>query len=655
MIIAYAGRRPSGPMGDFPAAREEYLQERVERLLAGIRPECVIGSAAAGGDLIILEAACHLGIPATVVLGHDVESFAADSVEDKPGWRDRFDAVIQAASVNVVELDTEVTGGDVYHAVNQKIIELALGLNDKAKFTNPASEVIGLLLSAGSRGDDDYTEHLGLGLEANGRLVLRLDPKAGRESSPMAFVAMPFGSRKDPTKRLSVYESDPTWSRLLLPALLDAGYRVIRADVEASLQLIDERMVWNLFAADLVVADIATLNANVFWELGVRHTARRRGTLVVGPTWVAPPFDIKAVPIRQYDRSATDVDDGQLVAGLRMLKTALQAAISDRAGQDAPDSPVHLAVPSLTTPALPPVTLGERWLERIAIAAELSDADLLVTLVKEVECADLPSRAQGALCLQAASGLVRLGRHREAAALLRPLAEADPEYANENLQQMYAHALIRSIGTDAEKEHQLAVAEHRLRVLNGAYPGSGETLGLLGSAAKERAFRRQKAGRDASEELRLAGESYRQGFVADPTDYYPGVNAVVLLRILGQHCEGNEADLASARALLPVVRFAVKRMDIDTRDVWAHATLGELALQEYLLSENDHKDMLSDASRHYRQAAAHANSYQLKSMEHQLELMLMWGDPPSAVDHILRTVRDRMSDCLSATDESAIS
>jgi hypothetical protein len=73
-------------------------------------------------------------------------------------------------------------------------------------------------------------------------------------------------------------------------------------------------------------------------------------------------------------------------------------------------------------------------------------------------------------------------------------------------------------------------------------------------------------------------------------------------------------------------------------DVWAHATLGELALEEHLL---DGKDTLEEATQHYRQAAAHGTPQQLASMLHQLEVMLDWGDPKSMVEPLLEVVRAR--------------
>ncbi len=645
MIIVYAGRRPSGEDGVFPSSREEYLAERVERLLTGLSPTRIVGSAAAGSDVIILEAAARLGIPATVVLAGDVGSFAAESVHDKPGWRPRFDAVLSAPGVTVEPLAVSESGGDAYNAVTRHFIERAQDLRREAATEGDDPALVGLLLSGGSRGADDYTEDLGLQLEAAGHLVLRVDPKVGRGSSPVAFVAMPFGERKDPTRGLRRYDSDATWNRLLLPALLDGGYRAVRTDAEASRQLIDSRMVLDLMGADLVVADLATLNPNVFWELGVRHTARRQGTLVIAPARLSPPFDVRAVPVHPYGRDPGGITDRQAVEGLRGLRAAIRSATAPQRHPEVPDSPVHAAVPELRLSGVPTgASHGTDWMERITVEAELRDADELLTLVAQLDHEDLTHASKRALRVQAGLALVRLRRHADAIDVLRPVVDEDPEYDEEQLQQQFAHALVRARGDDAGRETRLLLAEHRLRVLDERHPDSGETLGLLGSAAKERARLRHIDGHDATGELRLAADSYRRGFVADPLDHYPGVNAVALLRLLGQRGEGGqrEQDLAAARELLPVVRFAVSRLGAPAEDVWAQATLGELALQAYVLMEDGRERQLETARRHYAMAAAHATPQQLGSMAAQLEMMLAWGDPTELVEPLLDLVRSRM-------------
>jgi tetratricopeptide (TPR) repeat protein len=645
MIVVYAGRRPSSEDGVFPPSREEYLAERVERLLTGLSPTRLVGSAAAGSDVIILEAAARLGIPATVVLAGDIESFAADSVEDKRGWRSRFDAVLSAPGVTVESLALTESGGDAYRAVTRQFIERAERLRHEAAAEEDAPALVGLLLSGGSRGANDYTEDLGLQLEAAGHLVLRLNPKRGRDSAPVAFVAMPFGERRDPSRGLRRYDADATWNRLLLPALLDAGYRAVRTDAEASRQLIDSRMVLDLLGADLVVADLATLNPNVFWELGVRHTARRQGTLVVAPARLSPPFDVRAVPVHPYERDPGGVTDTQAVDGVRGLRAAIRSASTRQRYPQVPDSPVHAAVPELRLSGVPTgASYGTAWMERITVAAELRNADELLTLVAKLDRGDLSHASKRALRVEAGLALVRLRQHAEAIDVLRPVVDEDPEYDNEQLQQQFAHALVRARGDEAGREARLLLAEHRLRVLDERHADSGETLGLLGSAAKERARLRHIRGHDATGELRLAAEAYRQGFVADPLDHYPGVNAVALFRLLGHHGQGRqrEEDLAAARGLLPVVRFAVSRLGVPADDVWAQATLGELALQAHFLTGDGNGDELETARRHYALAASHSTPQQLGSMAGQLEMMLTWGDPAELVEPLLYVVRSRM-------------
>ena len=44
---------------------------------------------------------------------------------------------------------------------------------------------------------------------------------------------------------------------------------------------IREDMFEQLISADLVVADVSIHNANVFYELGIRHAARSRATVLI--------------------------------------------------------------------------------------------------------------------------------------------------------------------------------------------------------------------------------------------------------------------------------------------------------------------------------------------------------------------------------------
>src|SRR5262249_17658007 len=154
-----------------------------------------------------------------------------------------------------------------------------------------------------------------------------------------------------------------------------------------------------------------------------------------------------------------------------------------------------------------------------------------------------------------AYGLISLGELDVAQELLAPLADADP--TNAVLQQYYAHTLIR--GTEGDRDKELEEAERRLRALLQEGPDP-ETSGLLGSAAKVLAERALDRGDHESMVVhaRAAAEAYEDGFNADVRAYYPGVNAVALRRLLGQWWDPNEADLARARELLPVVRFVVR-------------------------------------------------------------------------------------------------
>jgi hypothetical protein len=95
---------------------------------------------------------------------------------------------------------------------------------------------------------------------------------------PRAFVIMPFGKKMPvgfgpqemaPAWQGKTIDFELVYKELFEPALLQAGFEVVRADSEVAAGDIRTDMFFELVTADLVVADISILNANVFYELGV--------------------------------------------------------------------------------------------------------------------------------------------------------------------------------------------------------------------------------------------------------------------------------------------------------------------------------------------------------------------------------------------------
>jgi tetratricopeptide (TPR) repeat protein len=101
---------------------------------------------------------------------------------------------------------------------------------------------------------------------------------------------------------------------------------------------------------------------------------------------------------------------------------------------------------------------------------------------------------------------------------------------------------------------------------------SSETCGLIGRVYKDLWDATRSTNKaQAAGYLRKAIDAYLRGFEADFRDAYPGINAVTLLDIAGNHDKQRE--------LLPVVEFAVKRrLARDAPDYWDRATLVELAV-----------------------------------------------------------------------------
>src|SRR5215216_2667048 len=119
-------------------------------------------------------------------------------------------------------------------------------------------------------------------------------------SRPLCFVLMPFGQKPDSAG--DIIDFNAVYADLIRPAIDAAGLEPIRADEEVTGGIIHKPMFERLVLCDYAVADLTTANANVFYELGVRHAVRPWSTvLIYAESGGRLPFDLspmRALPYR---------------------------------------------------------------------------------------------------------------------------------------------------------------------------------------------------------------------------------------------------------------------------------------------------------------------------------------------------------------------
>src|SRR5579864_8578498 len=109
-----------------------------------------------------------------------------------------------------------------------------------------------------------------------------------------AFIIRPFGTKQG-------IDFDQVARTLIGPALTALGLSG-RDTIEILEQgNIRVDMFRRLLTADLVVADLSIHNANVFYELGIRHALRDHGTFVLRCDVDKFPFDLQTDRYFTYD------------------------------------------------------------------------------------------------------------------------------------------------------------------------------------------------------------------------------------------------------------------------------------------------------------------------------------------------------------------
>ena len=157
-----------------------------------------------------------------------------------------------------------------------------------------------------------------------------------------AFIIRPFGRKTD--GKGNEIDFDAVARDLISPALEAVG-----AEGRETLDIVKSGnirvdMFRRLLTADLVVADLSIHNANVFYELGIRHALREHGTLMLRCNADSFPFDLQTDRYFTYDRNDPKASLPQLIASLRSIREESEKDYK------AKDSPVFASLPNLTEP-----------------------------------------------------------------------------------------------------------------------------------------------------------------------------------------------------------------------------------------------------------------------------------------------------------------
>ena len=151
----------------------------------------------------------------------------------------------------------------------------------------------------------------------------------------LCFVDMPFGQKPD-LKSGVVVDFDQIYREAIKPAIEECGLEPSVGMTSNTGGIIHSAMFARLLLAEFVVADLTLANANVFYELGIRHAAKPFTTVPIFANVGALPFDVALVRAVGYQ-----LENGKLTeTAAQKLKTELakrlRAAIDDVATNDSP-------------------------------------------------------------------------------------------------------------------------------------------------------------------------------------------------------------------------------------------------------------------------------------------------------------------------------
>lgn len=438
-----------------------------------------------------------------------------------------------------------------------------------------------------------------------------------------AFVIRPFNVK-------SGVNFETTHEQLIAPALKAFGVeRMTTLDIFSSGNIRTD-MFRLLLTADLVIADLSIHNANVFYELGIRHSLVKKHTILIRADVDSIPFDLFTDRYLLYDAANP-------AACLDTLVRTIDATLHSTSDTD---SPVFLLLPGLVEQdAESFLVVPPRFAERVAeLLAAKTDPDTKIAdlALFAIEIAGLSWEI---------AGLRHVGRALFQLNAYEPARESWERIRRSDQEDVEANHVLSTI---YQRLGELQQAENAVeRVLRHPLASKGarsEALALRARNAKSQwlASWRDLPERDerraaalTSPLLAEACDAYHDAYLLDLHNFYPGLNALACALLVvqlakeqpelwqdlhdkpAQELERFEELLAK---LPGAVRISIEaKLAAATEDErqWAEVSMADLAFYSGMKP--------ASVAARYRQKTATISELKIGAARDQLEIFVSLG------------------------------
>ena len=470
------------------------------------------------------------------------------------------------------------------------------------------------------------------------------------------FIVRPFGNRlvlkkikNSADTEVVNFDFDKVEKELIKPAMAACGLSGGTTGEVFAAGNIMEDMFSELLLADIVIADITIHNANVFYELGIRHSLRDKRTILIkGSGFDETPFDIIGYRYTAYSKDSP-------AEALAALITSMKETIDG----DRKDSPVFNILPLLKSQDPERfLAIPEDFVKEVRMATDSKFEGRLALLAYETEGFSWKFPALRYI----GETLYKLKAFSSAKSIWEKIEQNKPgdSDANDRLATIYQRLADLELATNTGGADALLfksdlAIETLLKDPNLNDTKKAETFALKARNSKTRWINSWKDLEGdqlikvamSSSHLTEAFKFYEKGFYQNLDHFYSGLNALALLLILldliqrkpdawelqfDTSLEAQQKRLEytdKTQKLTPAVKFSidaakVRQESLDKTDIWIDISAADLMC---LTSENSAR-----VASMYTWLLPNADNQSIDSLVRQLRLFEKLGFKTANVD-----------------------